>query len=312
MSIENNSNIKKAKTVMDRAIAILALILVIALIVMFISFKIKTSGISDDVINQSVNSETIEELTDKFNTTLAIPQSVSSLEDLTCENYNNMLAILTSEDTGIELAFADFTNVLACPLGIYKEFEFDKFYSCNTGAVDFIRIRISDTETYITYKYLDLAYTLKMPSKMSETEALGCLGLTLADVKETDAENLNEQFGVSKTETAESAINTGVYGQYKIDFNADDFGLIYGINIDGSVNFYLDNRLLMTVTDTLDENVDGLGGIQDCELYRSSVNDKISLIWYNQKYELNTDEYTAYNSLIMIIDSLAENIDYAK
>lgn len=312
MDNDKKSKFNKTKTVLDRTIAILALILVIALIVMFISFKVKTSMLDKSVLNQSVNSSTIEELTDKFNTTLAIPQSVSSLEDLQCENYNNMLAILSSEETGIELAFADFTNVMACPLGIYAEFSIDKFYSCKTDVVDFVRLRISDTETYITYKYLNLAYTLKMPTKLSETEALGCLGLTVADVEETDAKSLNIKLGVESVDTSETAKETGVYGQYKIDFNADDFGLIYGIDIDGSVKFYLDNKLLIEVTDKLDPNVDGLDGIQNCELYRSDIDSNIALIFYNQTYELDTDEYTAYNSLIMIIDSLAYGIDYAE
>lgn len=312
MDNDKKSKFNKTKTVLDRTIAVLALILVISLIVMFISFKVKTSMLDKSVLNQSANSSTIEELTDKFNTTLAIPQSVSSLGDLQCENYNNMLAILSSEETGIELAFADFTNVMACPLGIYAEFSVDKFYSCKTDAVDFVRLRISDTETYITYKYLNLAYTLKMPTKLSETEALGCLGLTVADVEETDDESLNIKLGVKSVDTSETAKETEVYGQYKIDFNADDFGLIYGIDIDGSVKFYLDNKLLIEVTDTLDPNVDGLGGIQNYELYRSDIDSNIALIFYNQTYELYTDEYTAYNSLIMIIDSLASGIDYAE
>lgn len=312
MDNDKKSKFNKTKTVLDRTIAILALLLVISLIVMFISFKVKTSMLDKSVLNQSANSSTIEELTDKFNMTLAIPQSVSSLEDLQCENYNNMLAILSSEETGIELAFADFTNVMACPLGTYAEFSVDKFYSCKTDAVDFVRLRISDTETYITYKYLNLAYTLKMPTKLSETEALSYLGLTVADVEETDAESLNIKLGVKSVDTSETAKETGVYGQYKIDFNADDFGLIYGIDIDGSVKFYLDNKLLIEVTDTLDPSVDGLGEIQNCELYRSDINSNIALIFYNQTYELDTDEYTAYNSLIMIIDSLASGIDYAE
>lgn len=312
MDNDKKSKFNKTKTVLDRTIAILALLLVISLIVMFISFKVKTSMLDKSVLNQSANSSTIEELTDKFNTTLAIPQSVSSLEDLQCENYNNMLAILSSEETGIELAFADFTNVMACPLGIYAEFSIDKFYNCKTDAVDFVRLRISDNETYITYKYLNLAYTLKMPTKLSETEALGCLGLTVADVEETDAESLNIKLGVESVDTSETAKETGVYGQYKIDFNADDFGLIYGIDIDGSVKFYLDNKLLIEVTDTLDPSVEGLGGIQNCELYRSDIDSNIALIFYNQTYELDTDEYTAYNSLIMIVDSLASGIDYAE
>ena len=312
MDNDKKSKFNKTKTVLDRTIAILALILVIALIVMFISFKVKTSMLDKSVLNQSANSSTIEELTDKFNTTLAIPQSVSSLGDLQCENYNNMLAILSSKETGIELAFADFTNVMACPLGIYAEFSVDKFYSCKTDAVDFVRLRISDTETYITYKYLNLAYTLKIPTKLSETEALGRLGLTVADVEETDAKSLNIKLGVESVDTSETAKETGVYGQYKIDFNADDFGLIYGIDIDGSVKFYLDNKLLIEVTDTLDPSIDDLGGIQNCELYRSDIDSNIALIFYNQTYKLDTDEYTAYNSLIMIIDSLASGIDYAE
>ena len=102
------------------------------------------------------------------------------------------------------------------------------------------------------------------------------------------------------------------YIEYKIDFNADDFGLIYGIDIDGSVKFYLDNKLLIEVTDTLDPDVDSLDGVQNCELYRSDIDSNITLIFYNQTYELDTDEYTAYNSLIMIIDSLASGIDYAE
>ena len=312
MDNDKKSKFNKTKTVLDRTIAILALVLVISLIVMFVSFKVKTSMLDKSVLNQSANSSTIEELTDKFNTTLAIPQSVSSLGDLQCENYNNMLAILSSEETGIELAFADFTNVMACPLGIYAEFSIDKFYNCKTDAVDFVRLRISDTETYITYKYLNLAYTLKMPTKLSETEALGYLGLTMADVEETDAESLNIKLGVKSIDTSETAKETGVYGQYKIDFNADDFGLIYGIDIDGSVKFYLDNKLLIEVTDTLDPSADSLDGIQNCELYRSDIDGNIALIFYNQTYELDTDEYTAYNSLIMIIDSLASGIDYAE
>lgn len=312
MDNDKKSKFNKTKTVLDRTIAVLALILVISLIVMFISFKVKTSMLDKSVLNQSANSSTIEELTNKFNTTLAIPQSVSSLEDLQCENYNNMLAILSSEETGIELAFADFTNVMACPLGIYAEFSVDKFYNCKTDAVDFVRLRVSDTETYITYKYLNLAYTLKIPTKLSETEALGRLGLTVADVEETDAESLNIKLGVESVDTSETAKETGVYGQYKIDFNADDFGLIYGIDIDGSVKFYLDNKLLIEVTDTLDPSVDDLGEIQNCELYRSDINSNIALIFYNQTYELDTDEYTAYNSLIMIIDSLASGVDYAE
>ena len=173
-------------------------------------------------------------------------------------------------------------------------------------------MRISDTETYITYKYLNLAYTLKIPTKLSETEALSYLGLTVADVEETDAESLNIKLGVKSIDTSETAKETGVYGQYKIDFNADDFGLIYGIDIDGSVKFYLDNKLLIEVTDTLDPSVDGLDGIQNCELYRSDIDSNIALIFYNQTYEPGTDEYTAYNSLIMIIDSLASGIDYAE
>lgn len=312
MDNDKKSKFNKTKTVLDRTIAILALLLVISLIVMFISFKVKTSMLDKSVLNQSANSSTIEELTDKFNTTLAIPQSVSSLEDLQCENYNNMLAILSSEETGIELAFADFTNVMACPLGIYAEFSIDKFYSCKTDAVDFVRLRISDTETYITYKYLNLAYTLKMPTKLSETEALSYLGLTVANVEETDAESLNIKLGVESIDTSETTKETGVYGQYKIDFNADDFGLIYGIDIDGSIKFYLDNKLLIEVTDTLDPSVDSLDGVQNCELYRSDIDSNIALIFYNQTYELGTDEYTAYNSLIMIIDSLASGIDYAE
>ena len=211
MDNDKKSKFNKTKTVLDRTIAILALVLVISLIVMFVSFKVKTSMLDKSVLNQSANSSTIEELTDKFNTTLAIPQSVSSLGDLQCENYNNMLAILSSEETGIELAFADFTNVMACPLGIYAESSVDKFYSCKTNAVDFVRLRISDTETYITYKYLNLAYTLKMPTKLSETEALGCLGLTVADVEETDAESLNIKLGVESVDTSETAKETGVY-----------------------------------------------------------------------------------------------------
>lgn len=312
MDNDKKSKFNKTKTVLDRTIAILALLLVISLIVMFISFKVKTSMLDKSVLNQSANSSTIEELTNKFNTTLAIPQSVSSLEDLQCENYNNMLAILSSKETGIELAFADFTNVMACPLGMYAEFSVDKFYSCKTDAVDFVRLRISDTETYITYKYLNLAYTLKIPTKLSETEALSYLGLTVTGVEETDAKSLNIKLGVESVDTSETAKETGVYGQYRIDFNADDFGLIYGIDIDGSVKFYLDNKLLIEVTDTLDPSVDGLGEIQNCELYRSDINSNIALIFYNQTYELDTDEYTAYNSLIMIIDSLASGIDYAE
>ena len=69
---------------------------------------------------------------------------------------------------------------------------------------------------------------------------------------------------------------------------------------------------MIEVTDTLDPNIDGIDDIQNCELYRSDIDSNIALIFYNQTYELDTDEYTAYNSLIMIIDSLASGIDYAE
>ena len=131
-------------------------------------------------------------------------------------------------------------------------------------------------------------------------------------MEETDAESLNIKLGVKSVDTSEKAKETGVYGQYKIDFNADDFGLIYGVDIDGSVKFYLDNKLLIEVTDTLDPSVDDLDEIPNCELYRSDIDSNIALIFYNQTYEPGTDEYTAYNSLIMIIDSLASGIDYAE
>lgn len=264
------------------------------------------------------NVEMINELIADFDTELAIPQVIQGYEGLKVERVSNSIANLYAGEN--QLQFASFQDVKACPMGVYlNENVHDAFYTINNSEVkiDYVRIRITEDKQYISYKYLNTAYTLMIGQKLSLGDALGYLGLKESDIVETQADKLNELLGVKQIEIEDDSsimnqdsTQNNNYGKYQIGFNAEDFGLSYGIDTDESVNFYLDNKLLMKVTDKQKYTDESQINKQIYE----QEHDDILLILYNQQFDIGTPEYQNYINLITVIDGLQKNIrlsDYA-
>lgn len=157
------------------------------------------------------------------------------------------MAIITAGDN--RLGIAKFTDARACPLGVYITEEDglieEKFYTTEAIDVDFIRVRVAENKSYLTYKFDYLAYTLEINKSCSLIELLSYLGLTTNDVVETTYEDINNNLGVYKEDTTETTDSNGVFGKYAINLELDTLGMTYGIDQDETVNFYLDNLIVM-------------------------------------------------------------------
>lgn len=298
---------KKVKTVLDRTIIGLGLVMLVQLFIMLIAMQ---SVNKQNNSNQS-NASKIEKLVADYGETLAIPQIIQDSKTLKIENYRNIMCDMQADEA--ELAFAEFQDVRACPLGVYlseDETVSDEYYTVTNDAVDYIRFRQTESNQYLTYKYLDMAYTLKLDKSCQLQDAIYYLGLNITNLEKQDAESLNDLFGVSysNNNTSETAM-TGEYtfGNYVMNFDNQAFGMVYGVNTDGQVNFYLDNKLVMTITDQQDFEV-----ADDAQEYDSENDSNIKIWIYGQDFQSNRDSESKYQALIMSIDGLQKTLKYAQ
>lgn len=260
--------------------------------------------------NQS-NASKIEKLVADYGETLAIPQVIQDSKTLKIENYRNIMCDMQADEA--ELAFAEFQDVRACPLGVYlsdEETISDEYYTVTNNAVDYIRFRQTESNQYLTYKYLDMAYTIKLDKSYQLADALQYLGLNITNLEAQDAESLNDLFGVNydSKNTSETAM-TGEYtfGNYVMNFDNQAFGMVYGVNTDGQVNFYLDNKLVMTITDQQDFEI-----ADDAQRYDSENDSNIKIWIYGQDFQSSRDSESKYQALIMSIDGLQKTLKYAQ
>ena len=295
----------KIQQTLNKLMAQLAIILAIVQFGQLIIVIGNNSKDSKDT--QGKNQDIINNLQSAYGTTLAIPQIISEQPSLSYSNYSNLVATLEAEDA--QMAFAEFQNVLACPMGVYVEQD-EHFYKTAQDNIplDFVRVRITNEYSYISYKYLDLAYTLKINQKTSIDVLLKYIGISLEDLVETDAEQLNIELGATKEEKEAPIESDNIYGKYKLPFNLSSLNIMYGIDsTDGQVSLYIGNKLIMKIIDT-----DKLGTVpENIIVYRQSKDSSISLIEFNAEFELDSEEYDSYLAFIMVLDVLVDGIELA-
>lgn len=303
----NEKQYKKVKTVLDRTIIGLGFVMLVQLFVMLIAMQ----SVNRQAIQNQKSNDKIEKLVADYGETLAIPQIIYDSKTLNIDNYRNIMCDMQADEA--ELAFAQFQDVRACPLGVYlsdDETVADEYYTVTNKAVDYIRFRQTEDNQYLTYKYGNLAYTLKLDKSCQLQDALQYLGLNITNLEAQNADDLNNQFGVdnsskSTNETAMTGENT--FGNYVMNFDNQAFGMVYGVNTDGQVNFYLDNKLVMTITDQPDFEV-----ADDAQEYDSETDSNIKIWIYGQDFQSNRDSESKYQALIMSIDGLQKTLKYAQ
>lgn len=280
---------------------------------MLIILKAGTDGNNKNSNNN--NSELINTLQNEFKQTLVIPSIISEAEKINCNNYKNMLAVIDADDN--KLGFSKFVSLDACPLGVYldedntntKYFIPNPNIDSSVSPLDYIKIRITSDKSYISYKYAELAYTLEIDKKENFDELVGHLGAKTNDLIETTKNEINDRLGLLNKTSTNNVSTEYKIGKFYIPVEHSKLGLTYGIDIDNSVNFYLDSLIVLKITDS--ELRYSESEIQNnIEVLESSLDNNIKIVKYKQDFKPNSPEYTVYMGLEILTDSLKNTVNY--
>lgn len=312
MTSDTRKHIQKT---LNTWVMFLLLIIVVGAMCMIVMLKVDMAQTNSDIDN----SEAIQTLSNDFGTTLVIPSVISEAKEFSFENYKNILAIIDAD--GNRYGFSEFINAEACPLGVYLSntengdnftdgyFVPNPDKDSSVSSLDYIRVRLTSEKSYISYKHDKLAYTLEINKSLSLSDALSYIGATEEDLIESTSEEINNKLGVAvqQESTADKeGKNVNIFGKFYIPINLDDLGLTYGIEQDGSVSFYLDNRIVMQVYDAQDK----YSNTDDVQTIRCTSNENIYIARFSQEFEVNSDSYDAYVLLDIVCSSLLNSIDY--
>jgi hypothetical protein len=289
----------------------------------------------------------IESLQSKYN--LLLPEIITSFknEDDSLSIETTMNQIIEIDSSQFVVKVMTFVNNNADPLALYDSSPVDNMYtvSNNENGINFFRYRTGYTQyehcTLINYCTESRAYGILLGTIIAEEEALNYLGISQESLVSTTKEANDEAYynsessdGLSNSSGTEIVTASGdepdIQAMLEVDYIEDDEYRYYTIQTDENIiqlkipnvaseiqsiktnsfsSFYLNGTCIFTIF--YDDKYSDYECKENHSIIEVDTNKFIDYLEVNP-FEVDTDAYNDYNTIINTIIDVENNINIIK